>query len=83
MFFLSVKIFIQPGCPKCPKAKILGKKLEEKGFKVEYIDVKENPESAAKYLLLATPSIIVEENGNVKKTWAGTTPALEEIEKIL
>jgi arsenate reductase-like glutaredoxin family protein len=78
-----IKIFYQPNCPKCPKAKILGKKLEERGHKVEYINAAEKPEEAARFLLMATPSIIIEEAGKAKKAWSGFTPTIEEVEKSL
>ena len=80
---MIIKIFYQPNCQKCPKAKILGKKLEEKGFKVEYINAIEKPEEAARFLLMATPSVVIEENGKAKKIWAGLSPSLEEVEQNL
>lgn len=79
---MIIKIFWQPACPKCPKAKILGKKLEEKGFAVEYINAIEKPEEAAKFFVMATPTIAIVENEKAKKIWAGETPTLEEIEQF-
>lgn len=80
---MLVKIFWQYGCPKCPKARALGKQLEEKGHKVEYINIREKPDEIAKYGLMASPSIVIDENGTVKKTWTADSPSLEEIEKFL
>ncbi|MDD5163215.1 MAG: thioredoxin family protein [Candidatus ainarchaeum sp.] len=80
---MAIKIFYQPNCPKCPKAKILGKKLEELGYKVEYINAAEKPEEAARFLLMATPSIVIEEEGKAKKIWSGFTPPIEEVKQYL
>ncbi|HLD58713.1 MAG TPA: thioredoxin family protein [archaeon] len=81
--FLIIKIFWQFGCSKCPKAKFLGRQLEQKGYKVEYINASEHPEEAAKFMLMATPAIVIFENNKAKKTWSGVSPSLEEIEKSL
>lgn len=83
---MNVKIFWQVNCPYCPPAKKLGKKLEGKGVKVEYHDVKsvDGLAEAAYFNVLSTPSLIVtnEENKEVM-SWRGKVPTVKEIKKIL
>jgi glutaredoxin len=81
---MTLKIFIQPGCPACPSAKELGKKLEKK-IKVEYFDTSE-PKGLAEatfYGVMATPTLILVENKDkVKKTWIGTPDEKEVLKEI-
>lgn len=82
---MQVKIFWQPECPKCPKAKELGEKLKEVGMKVEFFNIKEVDGLAESvfYDVLSTPSIVVVENGEKKATWYGEVPEIEALKDLI
>lgn len=80
---MKVKIFWQEKCPNCPKAKELGKQLENE-LTVQYfnVDSVDGLAEASYYDVMTTPSVvIVDKNNREIKTWRGTTPYLEEIKK--
>ena len=64
----TLKIFTQPSCAACPEAKELGKKLEDK-VNVEYYDISEPKglSEATFYGIMATPTLILVENKNLRQ----------------
>jgi glutaredoxin len=82
----QIKIFTKNECPKCPAAKEVGGILENQGARVLYFDL-ETPDGlaeAAFYSVLATPTIIVEdENEAVLAGWRGQIPLLQDINSIV
>lgn len=83
---MIVKLFTKKDCPRCPAAKELIGKVEEKKkeIKMEKYDVEtvEGMAEAAFYTVMATPTILVcDENGVEVKGWRGETPDLTEFEK--
>lgn len=82
---MQVKIFWQPDCPKCPKAKELGESLKKEGVEVELFNIKEVDGLAESifYDVLSTPSIVVVENGEKKASWHGEVPEIEKIKDLI
>jgi arsenate reductase-like glutaredoxin family protein len=82
---MVVKIFWQPECPKCPKAKELGETLKNEGHDVEFHNVKEvdGLSESLFYDVLSTPSVVIIENGEKKAAWYGETPELKDIKDVL
>ena len=82
---MVVKIFWQPECPKCPKAKELGETLKSEGHKVEFHNVKEvdGLSESLFYDVLSTPSVVVVENEEKKAAWYGEVPDIEKIKDVL
>ena len=82
---MQVKIFWQPDCPKCPKAKELGENLKKEGVEVELFNIKEVDGLAESifYDVLSTPSIVVIENGERKASWYGDVPEIENIKDLI
>ncbi|MEM5778010.1 MAG: thioredoxin family protein [Candidatus Aenigmatarchaeota archaeon] len=82
---MIVKIFWQPECPKCPRAKEIGEALMKEGHKVEFFNIKEVDGLAESlfYDVLSTPSIIILENGEKKAAWYGDVPEINEIKEFL
>jgi len=82
---MTVKIFWQPECPKCPQAKELGEKLKDYGAKVEMFNVKEVDGLAESifYDVLSTPSIVIVEDGQQKAAWHGEVPAFEALKDLV
>lgn len=82
---MVVKIFWQPECPKCPKAKELGETLKKEGHEVELHNVKEvdGLSESLFYDVLSIPSIVIVENGEKKAAWYGDIPELKDIKDVL
>jgi thiol-disulfide isomerase/thioredoxin len=82
---MVVKIFWQPECPKCPKAKELGEKLKKEGHDVEFHNIKDvdGLSESLFYDILSTPSIVVVENGEKKIAWHGEIPEYKDIKDAL
>lgn len=82
---MIIKIFTQPNCPNCPPVKVLGKKLEDNGFQVNYYNTKEPAglTEAVMHSLMSTPSLIViDDKGKEIAGFRGKTPTFEEIAKL-
>jgi arsenate reductase-like glutaredoxin family protein len=82
---MLVKIFWQPECPKCPRAKELGEVLKKEGIEVEFFNIKEVDGLAESifYDVLSTPSIVLVENNEKKVAWYGEVPEIENIKDLL
>lgn len=78
---MIVKIFWQDKCSNCPPAKQIGKKLEERGVAVEYLDIQsiDGMSEALFYKILASPSIVVSDGNGEIASWRGNVPTVEEI----
>ncbi|MDK2790320.1 MAG: thioredoxin 1 [Methanothermococcus sp.] len=75
---VKVEVFTSPMCPHCPAAKRVVEEVagEVEGVEVEHVNVMENPEKAAKYGIMAVPTIVID--GEVKFVGAPTKEALKE-----
>ncbi len=83
---MLVKVFIQKGCPKCPKAKKIAKRLEEEKIPVCCFDIQtvDGLAESQFYQILSTPSIvIVDKNDKEVASFRGEVPSITEIKKIL
>lgn len=79
---MVVKIFWQENCARCPPAKELGEELKNKGFPVEYHDVKSGQglAQAIYHDVLSTPSVIVLNEFNKEvAAWRNDTPTMDEV----
>jgi thioredoxin-like negative regulator of GroEL len=77
---MLVKIFWRENCPGCPRAKAIGKQLEEQGIKVAYLNVdREGLEQAMEYGIMSVPTIIVESDGQLVAQWSGNPPGADVI----
>ncbi len=77
-----IKLFWKENCPKCPAAKELARKLEQRGVKVEYYNVEtvEGLAEANMYMVMSTPSIIVVEGEDEEvAAWRGSVPEENEL----
>ncbi|NHJ33577.1 MAG: thioredoxin family protein [Asgard group archaeon] len=83
---MKLKIFTKLDCPNCPAAKKIGKQLEEKGAKIEWLDLDEEEglSEAVYYDVLSTPAfIVIDENDNEVNAWRGDLPTIELLQKEL
>ncbi|UCD71605.1 MAG: thioredoxin family protein [Syntrophobacterales bacterium] len=82
----AVKIFTKRQCPKCSATKEVGNHLRMGGVRVIDYDLGtiEGLAEAAFYGVMATPTIIVEdENDNELAAWRGTVPTPQEVDEML
>jgi hypothetical protein len=81
----KVKIFWQPECPKCPKAKELGESLKNEGFEVELFNTKEIDGLAESVYhdVLSTPSVVVVDDSKEAGAWRGEVPDMKAIKDLL
>jgi thiol-disulfide isomerase/thioredoxin len=59
----EVLFFTQPGCSPCEEAKPKVEELRQKGVKITTINIREQPDLARQYRIVATPTFVVLENG--------------------
>ncbi len=79
----KIKLFWKNSCPRCPEAKALAKKLEEKGYTVEYynIETTEGLAEASLHMVMATPTIVLVDGSDEEiAAWRGTVPKMSEVE---
>jgi hypothetical protein len=82
----SVKIFFKAKCPKCPAAKEIGMTLKEEGIAVHHydLDTLDGLAEASYYSILATPSIIIEDEKEEEViSWRGLVPSLQDVRQHL
>ena len=82
---MKIKIFWQPECPKCPKAKELGEALKKEGLEVELYNTKEIDGLAESvyYDVLSTPSVVVVKEGETAASWHGEVPGVDSIKDLI
>ncbi|NWG02038.1 MAG: thioredoxin family protein [Syntrophaceae bacterium] len=81
-----IKIFTKAHCPKCPAVKEMGMVLKKEGVPVlNYdLDTVEGLGEASFYSILATPSIVIEdEEEREVVSWRGVVPSLQEVRRYL
>ncbi|MGD0231066.1 MAG: thioredoxin family protein [Syntrophorhabdales bacterium] len=81
-----VKIFYRDDCPKCPLAKQLRERLEEKKVNVLAYNVgtADGLAEASFYSVMSLPTVLVEdamENGIGE--WRGDVPKIEEVLSVI
>ncbi len=83
---MEIKLFYKAECPKCPAAKEVCKRLEEKGHSINYYDVEalDGMAEAMFHMVMATPTLLVlDEKGNELGAWRGSAPELAAVISIL
>lgn len=81
---MIIKLFTQPGCPKCPAVKEVVKSLiaNRKLLIIEEHDTTtvDGLAEASFYTVMATPTILIcDDNGKIVKDFRGEVPAMKEI----
>ncbi|HBL24342.1 MAG TPA: hypothetical protein DDZ40_09525 [Deltaproteobacteria bacterium] len=77
-----VKVSVESECPKCPTAKELGKRLQNKELSVQCFDLgtAEGLSETVMNQIMATPSILIEdESERVIRNWRGMVPPETEV----
>ena len=81
-----IELFWKKSCPRCPEAKAIARKLEEKGYSVDYynIETTEGLAEASLHMVLATPTmVLVDGNDEEIVAWRGIAPSVSEVESAI
>jgi hypothetical protein len=78
---VELKVFVKDSCPNCPAAKeVAGQFSFSRLFD---LDKPDGLAEAAFYSVLSTPSmVLLDDQGNVLKTWLAYVPRPNEIAKV-
>lgn len=82
----TIKIFTKAKCPKCPAAQRIGIELKKEGIPVYSYDLDtiDGLAEASFYSILATPSLIIEDEQEREIiSWRGMVPSLQEVKQYL
>jgi len=82
---MQIKLFTRKACSKCPPAKEICVKLQEKGLNVMFLDVDtlEGREESVRHGVRALPTtILVDEQGSEMMSWRGEAPDLNVLETL-
>jgi hypothetical protein len=84
----TIYLFTQDGCANCPAAKaVIQEALDGSNAKWETVDLQDmDPDFEFKLLehqvfIASTPSIIIENGGNLRLLYSGDVPTVEQIRK--
>ncbi|OLS30431.1 MAG: hypothetical protein ThorAB25_10000 [Candidatus Thorarchaeota archaeon AB_25] len=84
----TIYLFTQDGCANCPAAKaVIQEALDGSNVKWETVDLQDmDPDFEFKLLehqvfIASTPSIIIENGGNLKLLHSGDVPTVEQIRR--
>ncbi|MEO2082417.1 MAG: thioredoxin family protein [Desulfurobacteriaceae bacterium] len=79
---MRLLLFLSRSCRTCAAIEPKVEKLcEETGLELKKVDVTENPSEAAQRLVFSTPTLILEDRGEVKR-WSRVF-SLEEVREFL
>jgi thiol-disulfide isomerase/thioredoxin len=79
----EVLFFTQPGCLPCEEAKPKVRELRQKGVKITTINIREQPDLARQYRIVATPTFVVLENGVEIERTSSITMLITILVKLL
>lgn len=83
---MVLKVFTKEDAPEMREARELGKKFEERGFKVEYYDAEDEActQQLEIYDLYSFPSFVVAgDDGMEVECWRGRVPLFDDIFNFL
>ena len=82
---MKLKVFTQPGCPNCPPAKELAKKLKKDkpaNLEIELFNTAtvDGMAEGAFYQVMATPTVLLtDDQGKIVHDWRGRSPKEKEV----
>ena len=78
-----MKYFSATWCGPCKAFKPIMNEIANEGYSVEFIDVDQSQELAAKYGVRSVPTTIIEEGGTVVNRFVGSIPKQQVLQKLL
>jgi thioredoxin 1 len=79
----TMKYFSATWCGPCKAFKPIMNEIANEGYSVEFIDVDQSQELAAKYGVRSVPTVVIEENGKEVSRFVGVIPKQQVIDKLL
>ena len=78
-----MKYFSATWCGPCKAFKPIMNEIANEGYSVEFIDVDQSQELAAKYGVRSVPTTIIEENGIEVNRFVGAIPKQQVLQKLI
>ena len=78
-----MKYFSATWCGPCKAFKPIMNEIANEGYSVEFIDVDQSQELAAKYGVRPVPTTIIEEGGTEVNRFVGSIPKQQVLQKLL
>ncbi len=78
-----MKYFSATWCGPCKAFKPIMNEIANEGYSVEFIDVDQSQELAAKYGVRSVPTTIIEEGGAEVNRFVGSIPKQQVLQKLL
>ena len=78
-----MKYFSETWCGPCKAFKPIMNEIANEGYSVEFIDVDQSQELAAKYGVRSVPTTIIEEGGTEVNRFVGSIPKQQVLQKLL
>jgi len=79
----TMKYFSATWCGPCKAFKPIMNEIANEGYSVEFIDVDQSQELAAKYGVRSVPTTIIEEGGTEVNRFVGSIPKQQVLQKLL
>jgi thioredoxin-like negative regulator of GroEL len=79
----TMKYFSATWCGPCKAFKPIMNEIANEGYSVEFIDVDQSQELAAKYGVRSVPTTIIEEGGVEVNRFVGSIPKQQVLQKLL
>ena len=79
----TMKYFSATWCGPCKAFKPIMNEIANEGYSVEFIDVYQSQELAAKYGVRSVPTTIIEEGGTEVNRFVGSIPKQQVLQKLL
>ena len=79
----TMKYFSATWCGPCKAFKPIMSEIANEGYSVEFIDVDQSQELAAKYGVRSVPTTIIEEGGTEVNRFVGSIPKQQVLQKLL
>ena len=77
-----MKYFSATWCGPCKAFKPIMNEIANEGYSVEFIDVDQSQELAAKYGVRSVPTTIIEEGGTEVNRFVGSIPKQQVLQKL-
>ena len=79
----TIKYFSAAWCGPCKAFKPIMNEIANEGYSVEFIDVDQSQELAAKYGVRSVPTTIIEEGGTEVNRFVGSIPKQQVLQKLI
>jgi thioredoxin-like negative regulator of GroEL len=79
----TMKYFSATWCGPCKAFKPVMNEISGEGYSVQFIDIDQSQDLAAKYGVRSVPTVVIEENGIEVDRFIGSIPKQMVLEKLL